>query len=332
MIDALGSCQIIVQYHLRALESVKDLTDLLKGTTDPGAPDHDNEIIKIHSKILDQLISFYESIGDCQKAQRLMDQLLALPGETLSDPELCHRLANSLSRTSPPSQEVLQTLTQPERMTPSLSWVEGGLFPLFQRAMLGQVSSVIPQLLAISQKDFAKADIIGRNVLHIAAEISHCDFEELLAHSDDEILDGRDMLGRTPLFLAVCLGNFAFMKQLVQKGADLYAKYDDGWTLLTAASRFGSPPIVKYLLVQNLSPNDDVLLCMSPLHAAAIGSHYEVCSILLEHGAWADRKTLEGETAANWSTDARMTEMLKRAEQDPRYQEPEKGRLSPTSE
>jgi Ankyrin repeats (3 copies)/Ankyrin repeat len=308
---------------VRALQAIETLTDIARRPSSLGDPG-DDPIFKIHSEILNKLISIHEAHGDRPEAERLLGQLAALPGRATvpADPEISARLAESLLMTSDRSREVFRNLKIPKTYTDSLHFNENGPFPPTHRAMLDQIPDVIRHLCKTPQRVLAETDILRRKIVHVAAETANLDLLDLITHQKETLLKSRDIYQKTPLCVAAYYGHPDFFERLVNDGADLETRNEDGRTPLCIASGAGHLSIVEFILGRGMSPNDDKLHRWSPLHAAAHGGHYEVCKALLDHGAWADWLS-DFRTAAQVSIescDPRITRMLKEAEQYPRNQ------------
>ncbi|WCR54431.1 MAG: Phosphocholine transferase AnkX [Wolbachia endosymbiont of Ctenocephalides orientis wCori] len=87
------------------------------------------------------------------------------------------------------------------------------------------------------------------------------------------------------LFDAVEKGNLEKVKELVEKGADLYVKDSDGNAALSLAVYYGKLDVVKYLIEDKhadfkVNSNDG----KTPLHWAAQNGHLETVKYLVEKG------------------------------------------------
>jgi ankyrin repeat protein len=310
---------------VRALQAIENLTDIARRPRSLGDPG-DDPILKMHSEILNKLISIHEAHGDLPEAERLLGQLAALPGGATvpAHPKISTRLAESLLMTSDRSREVFGNLKIPKEYTDSLHFNETGPFPPTHRAVLDHIPDVIRHLCKTPQRVLAETDILRRKIVHIAAETANLDLLDLITHQRQPLMKSRDIYQKTPLCVAAYCGHPGFFERLVNDGADLETRNEDGRTLLCIASGAGHLSIVEFLLARGISPNDDRLRCWSPLHAAAHGGHYEICKALLDHGAWANWLS-DFRTAAQVSVqgcDPRIIAMLRDAEQHPRNQFP----------
>lgn len=323
-LEDLEPCQTEL-WLVRALQAIENLTDIAGRSSFSGDPG-DDPILKMHAEILNKLISIHEAHGDLPEAERLLGQLAALPGGTAvrADPKISARLAESLLMTSDRSREVFENLKIPKEYTDSLHFNETGPFPPTHRAVLDHMPDVFRHLCKTPQRVLAETDILRRKIFHIAAETANLDLLDLITHQREPLLKSRDLYQKTPLCVAAYCGHPGVFERLVNDGANLETRNEDGRTPLCIASGAGHLSIVEFLLARGISPNDDTLRCWSPLHAAAHGGHYDICKALLEHGAWADWLS-DFRTAAQVSTessDLRITTMLKEAEQHPRNQFP----------
>jgi ankyrin repeat protein len=111
----------------------------------------------------------------------------------------------------------------------------------------------------------------------------------------------------TALCIAAYYGHTNFFKVLVDAGADLKHRDEDGRSILSIASGAGHLEIVVFILSQGISPNDDEVAACSPLHAAAAGGHLSVCEFLVERGRFVSGGTNSGrflggtKSATAWS-------------------------------
>ena len=71
-------------------------------------------------------------------------------------------------------------------------------------------------------------DSSGKNALHYCSENKAPGIVEMLLRKDDSILDQRDHEGVTPLALAVIVGNGTMVRRLLQLGADVQCRDDEG--------------------------------------------------------------------------------------------------------
>jgi ankyrin repeat protein len=98
-------------------------------------------------------------------------------------------------------------------------------------------------------------------------------------------VDGYVRYRLTPLRGAVALGHLEVAQVLLEAGADLHTRDDDGGTLLHAAAWSGNGAVVRFLLQRGLDVNAATKSGRTPLMAAAEEGHLEAARALLEAGA-----------------------------------------------
>jgi len=106
----------------------------------------------------------------------------------------------------------------------------------------------------------------------------------------------RDNDGETPLHEAASEGYLEVARFLVERGADVNAKDNHGLTPLHAAASEGYPEIAQLLVEKgaNITVRDNDGL--TPLHLAAVFGHLEVARFLVEKGADVNAKDNHGLT------------------------------------
>ena len=87
--------------------------------------------------------------------------------------------------------------------------------------------------------------------------------------------------GQTALFRAADNGHIEVVKLLLDRGAHIYAPYDDGWMLLLCAAYRGRTELVKLLLDRGADINAEDAVGTTPLDHAASP---EVSAIIKAHG------------------------------------------------
>jgi ankyrin repeat protein len=90
---------------------------------------------------------------------------------------------------------------------------------------------------------------------------------------------------RRPLHILADWPNLAGMRLLVERGADINAQKDEGWTALAISVRRHKKPIVKTLLDLGADPNLGTSTAETPLTLALNGRQQEVIGWLLESRA-----------------------------------------------
>jgi ankyrin repeat protein len=100
----------------------------------------------------------------------------------------------------------------------------------------------------------------------------------------------------TPLLRAACYGRLTIVKILVEAGADMKARDEDGWTVLHRAAWKGDAELVQFLVdngaLELLDVTDNA--GNTPLHRAA--RNLPVAQMLVESGARVNAKNNYGKT------------------------------------
>ena len=104
-----------------------------------------------------------------------------------------------------------------------------------------------------------------------------------------------DSKGRTALMRVAC-SNRIKCKALLEKGADVSAQDNDGWTCLGHAAATGDVKVVTLLLDHGAGINDGAV---PPLLAAVNATSAPVCRLLLERGADVTKPAADGRTCVS---------------------------------
>jgi len=112
------------------------------------------------------------------------------------------------------------------------------------------------------------------------------------AISSGASVNKRDVIGNTPLILAAKHGDFAIVKELVIKGANIHAKNKDGDDALLALSKY----------TMNISSGEKERAIAEPLAIATEG-HVKSAEYLIQNGADINGINNEGNTSLILSTD-----------------------------
>lgn len=121
---------------------------------------------------------------------------------------------------------------------------------------------------------------------------------ETIIASEPRLLEERDDRGTTPLTLASYLGSLPMTKVLVEAGADLNASGMAGTALMGVCFK-GHVNIARYLVEQGANLEASLPNGSTALHFAAMFNQEEIVELLLEAGANAGAKDVEGLTAAD---------------------------------
>ena len=109
-------------------------------------------------------------------------------------------------------------------------------------------------------------------------------------------------------------GNFEKVKLLIEKGADIDAKDNDGVTALMYVSRAGDLEIAKYLLENGADINaKDSKWGYTALIYAAEYVNLEIVQFLIESGADVNIKNNDGKTALDLVETEEIKKVLRKA-------------------
>jgi len=103
--------------------------------------------------------------------------------------------------------------------------------------------------------------------------------------------------GETPLHDAICYGNPAAARALIEAGANLNSRDFRGRTPLFRACKYSGEKTVRLLLEHDADPNIASNKGHTPLMMATLNRRHKVISLLLWHGAKADAADKDGHTA-----------------------------------
>ena len=108
-------------------------------------------------------------------------------------------------------------------------------------------------------------------------------------------VNSHDAGGCTPLMLAADAGNEALVQTLLARKADPSAAVSkDGSTPLLCAVQQGNPRVVRTLLDAKADVGDQTLNGVGPVFLAAQENRADLIEMLLEYGADANNKRIEG--------------------------------------
>ena len=177
--------------------------------------------------------------------------------------------------------------------------------PLYYAALFG-FRDLAAHLLAEHPEDVRAKGGHRATPLHASVYYGHVDtFSLLVDHFPNPDVRGR--FDQTPLLLMLwrneLKGHIEIGKRLLERGADVNACDNDGWTPLYLAAWSGRLEFVRMLLEHGAlinTPGDDG---QTPLHMASIEGHVDVISLLLEHGADPNACDKDGKTPSDLALD-----------------------------
>ncbi|ESP01660.1 hypothetical protein LOTGIDRAFT_139320 [Lottia gigantea] len=110
------------------------------------------------------------------------------------------------------------------------------------------------------------------------------------------ILDARDDLGRTPLYLAACYRRNELAKQLLGAGCDAKIPQDNGNTVLHEAVEKNSQDIVIEVLKHGASPEISDKAGLSPLFCALTEGSEKSARYMIQSGCDVNKADSNGHT------------------------------------
>ena len=155
------------------------------------------------------------------------------------------------------------------------------------------------KMLIQNGADIQASNSNGLTVIHFASRNSNQEVVEFLLKSDKISVNAADNLNRTPLMYACCDGGrLDNIKILIQNGADIYARDNNGSTVLHCASASSNQEVVEFLLKLNkISVNATNHFNQTPLmHACVDGDRLDKIKMLLKNGANIQARDYYGST------------------------------------
>jgi ankyrin repeat protein len=129
-------------------------------------------------------------------------------------------------------------------------------------------------------------------------------------------IKAKDELGWTPLYWAALTGQTEAAEFLVARGADVQAKTKDEATPLHQAASAGEVRLVELLIFKGAGVNVKDKRGNTPLHRAVLSGHKAVVELLIARGADASIRDNQGRTALNLAERQRdrteIAEMLRK--------------------
>lgn len=96
------------------------------------------------------------------------------------------------------------------------------------------------------------------------------------------------------LLAAAMTGDVEIFLSLIEEGAELDTRNNDGQNAMHIAAQKGHTDLIVALIGLGATPNTIDNINFTPLHWAANGGHAETVACLLEHGAKLDVQSLAG--------------------------------------
>ena len=178
-------------------------------------------------------------------------------------------------------------------------------------ALLEEAGATQGKVFSIKVAPTAEGDAAPLNppVLLTAARMGQTETIVLLLDRGANI-EAENDIGWTALMLAALNGNTETVRLLLDKGADIEAKDNKGRTALMLAVRMGRIEIVTLLLDRgaNIEAKDNK--GRTALIFAALSGKTEIAMLLLKRGADIEAKDNKGRTALRWAARMRETKTV----------------------
>ncbi|KAJ3254870.1 hypothetical protein HK103_006765 [Boothiomyces macroporosus] len=134
--------------------------------------------------------------------------------------------------------------------------------------------------LLLPHSDIESKTNDGRTCLFVCCEQSNTQLFDMLKHANNNV---QINTGETPLFIAIQKQNYKLVQYLL-KTNDIHHTIRNGWSILHTAVSTGNEQIVKMVL-RRIGPNQADICGIHPIHLAAQKPNYNICKMLIEHGA-----------------------------------------------
>ncbi len=152
-----------------------------------------------------------------------------------------------------------------------------------QAAIDGDVKEI--KLHIAKGSDFNKADQYGYTPLKRVIEGHYPEAAIAMIDSGKVDLNAKDREGRTPLIVAVSMGEPAIAEALIAKGADVKAKDTYDRTALHAAIQIGQKDLATLLIEKGVDVNGTDKTGQTPLTLAMQRNQPEIADLLRKNGA-----------------------------------------------
>jgi ankyrin repeat protein len=146
--------------------------------------------------------------------------------------------------------------------------------------------------------------------LHFAAEYGHVEVVKILLEKGANI-GAQNQNGYTPLHFAAEYGHVEVVKILLEKGANIEAQNQNAYTTLHFAAEKGNFAVIKILLEKVADIEAKSQNGYTPLHLAAGDGNVEVVKILLEKGANIEAQNLYAYTPLHFAAEYGHVEVVK---------------------
>ncbi|MBN2181513.1 MAG: ankyrin repeat domain-containing protein [Sedimentisphaerales bacterium] len=170
----------------------------------------------------------------------------------------------------------------------SLSFFGGcyGRKPIHKAAYKGDLKKV-KKIIDRKPNQINVQDVLGKTPLHFASSKGHIEIVEFLLNNDADV-DTEMFTGDTPLMIAARYardGKYETIKTLLEHGANVNHKNEDGRTVLHEAAMYSGKEVINLLISYGADVNARDEHQSTPLHQAAMLNNIEAAKALVENGA-----------------------------------------------
>lgn len=163
------------------------------------------------------------------------------------------------------------------------------------------VKGEIAKILLAAGADVNTKAKDGRSPLHCACFKGYYNVVQVLFEYNAKMF--ADETGALPMHLGAYSGNVDILKMLINKGADVNAKTNDGWTAVHFATHEVQTEFLEYLLNNGAKIDEkEAEHGSTALHIAAKNDYLDFVELLLNYGADIDSTDDRGRTALNIAT------------------------------
>ena len=147
----------------------------------------------------------------------------------------------------------------------------------------------------ISEGADLNVQVIGKSPLHLAIEKDELEMSRLLIEHGADV-NAEDDLGSAPLHGANYSDNVDLAKFLIEHGANVNAEDDLGSTPLHGASYSGNVDLAKLLIEHGANVSAENESGSTPLHGASYSGNVDLAKLFIEHGANVNAAAKSGDT------------------------------------
>lgn len=174
--------------------------------------------------------------------------------------------------------------------------------PLHDAAEKGDLNAV-KAMLSKGENIDEKNKQYAQTALQVAIHNEHPEIAKFLIESGANV-NSRMNNGQTGLHTAAFFGDVKSVSSLLRAKADVNAKGDNGVTPLHRAAEGGDIETIKMLLASGAQINAQTNDLVTPLHIAAYIGNTKAAEFLIKNGADLHAKNAEGRTALQEAKDA----------------------------